>query len=168
MRCALGLELGREIMGKQSLPHPGGHASLALFPHCCDCPSTCAQHHLLEGALLQHSCGKKPYGFLRRATESPDLLPLHLDLASVLGCLGSPHFVHGGGARSWEAWGMMGRAVSHHSVRKASLETLSCVTLEVGGSVSSVHLGVYTLIPGLISDETGQPAPPASRSSCGI
>lgn len=45
---------------------------------------------------------------------------------------------------------MMGRAVRHHSVRKASLETLGSVSLEVGGSVSSVHLGVYTLIPGLI------------------
>ena len=74
----------------------------------------------------------------------------------------------GAGPGAGRLGGMMGRAVSHHSVRKASLETLSCVTLEVGGSVSSVHLGVYTLIPGLISDETGQPAPPASRSSCGI
>ena len=35
---------------------------------------------------------------------------------------------------------MMGRAVSHHSVRKASLETLSSATLEVGGSVSSCTL----------------------------
>ena len=109
MRCALGLELGCEITGKQSLPYPGGYASLAPFPHCCDRPSTCAQHRLLEGALLQHSCGKKPYGFLGRATESPALLPPHLHLASVSGCLCSPHFVHGGGARSWEAWGHDGK-----------------------------------------------------------
>lgn len=40
---------------------------------------------------------------------------------------------------------MMGRGVSHHSGRKASLEALSSVTLEVGGSVSSEPLGVYTL-----------------------
>ena len=66
---------------------------------------------------MQHSCGKKPYGFLRRATESPDLLPLHLDLASVLGCLGSPHFVHGGGARSWEAWGPENAAYDRYSPR---------------------------------------------------
>lgn len=63
---------------------------------------------------------------------------------------------------------MMGRAVSHHSVRKASLETEQC---DPGSWRLSelLHLaGVYTLIPGLICDETGQPAPPASRSSCGI
>ena len=40
---------------------------------------------------------------------------------------------------------MMGRGVSHHSGRKVSLEALSSVTLEVGGSVSSEPLGVYTL-----------------------
>ena len=40
---------------------------------------------------------------------------------------------------------MMGKGVSHHSGRKASLEALSSVTLEVGGSVSLVPLGVYTL-----------------------
>ena len=109
MRCALGLELGCEMTGKQFPPYPGGHGSLTPFPHCCDCPSICAQHRLLEGALLKHSCGKKPYGFLRRAMESPALLPPYLGLASVSECLGSPHFVHGGGARSWEAWGHDGK-----------------------------------------------------------
>ena len=77
--------------------------------------------------------------------ESPDLLPPHLGLASVSECLGSPHFVHGVGPGAGRPGGMMGRSVSHHSGRKASLEALSSVTLEVGGSVSSEPLGVYTL-----------------------
>ena len=41
---------------------------------------------------------------------------------------------------------MMGRGASHHhSGRKASLEALSSVTLEVRGSVISEPIGVYTL-----------------------
>lgn len=118
------------------------------FPHCCDCPSTCAQHHLLEGALLAF-LWKKPYGFLRRATEGPALLPpFYLHLAQSRGACARPHFVHGGGPGAGRL-GHDGRAVRHHSVRKVSLETLGRSS-EVGGLVSSVHLGVYTLIPGLI------------------